>query len=103
MLYVFNIKSSSVDAHPVFISGAKIKRIIRDTFMPSDQRRVGDLLCFLEGATLMHSALIVGQDRIFEQTGGGGIFQIGSLAKRLRTFSNAGMEHLSLQSYRPRE
>jgi len=102
MLYVLNIKTSKDGAHPDFISNTEMQEIIKDNFVQLDQPNVGDLLCFFQGTDLIHSALMIGQDQIFEQTGGGGVFQTNSSTARHMTFKNAGMKQLSIHGYRPR-
>lgn len=108
MAYVFDLYDSIIKEkiHPDVISDNQMKKLIHRFFLPSDKLDLGNLVCFYEvledkSESLLHSALLIGENgQIFQQSGGGGIFELKTIEEKLRTFINSEPVNVEVRSYR---
>jgi hypothetical protein len=107
MTYVFGLEHPTIDKkdHPSVISNYQMMDLIQIYFMPSSGFEVGTLVGFYEicedsSRDLIHTALFVGpNDQIFQQSGTGGIFEMGTIDSKLRCLA-IGLRGVETISYR---
>jgi hypothetical protein len=86
------------DTHPDFVNDIDMQKKINEKFIPIssncfDEIPPGSLLCFYSGDELLHSGLMVGQNKLFEQSGSGGAFEIVSPLFREKVLEEYGNFH----------
>lgn len=108
IIYVLGIKNPSLASldHPTLVDADDMERILERDFKPTGQIAPGNLLCFFKKIEseiiLMHSALAMRTDALFEQTGPWGTFRIGMIKDRLRSleaFDGEKRDNIIMRSY----
>jgi len=107
MAYVFGLEDHVVKerAHPNIISDGQMEELIEKYFLPSDELDVGNLVGFYENPNsddkpLLHTALLIGaKDKIFQQSGTGGIFEPKTIEEQLKSLTALESKDIEIRSY----
>ena len=95
MAFVFDLQDPMIKTKtdPIAIASDQMEELISKYFLISDKFQVENLVSFYTGALgsneerLIHTALLIGQgDRIFHQSGYGGVFEITTLESKSNKF-----------------